>query len=495
MGNGPGNIKEYIDAFYAHPRLQGGLAWEWANHGLLTRDKNTGEEFYGYGGDFGEAVHDSTFVMDGLLNSDHSPTPGLIEYKKAIEPVQLLKFKDMKAEFVNRYDIVTLNHLTCHYSFTLESGRESTAGSLDIPPGIDPGQTFQLDIPLPPECDGEVLLNISFRLKSEAPYLEKGFEVANAQIGFPFTRLRITPSMDDSLEIRRPGPNILQVHCEDTTWTFNTLHGHLTSWTASGTELISQPPELNFFRAPTDNDMPKDGQDWKDRLLHLATPSTRKVKWTQQSPSSVVITSHKRVAPPVLSWSIDCVWTYTFHSNGSLRIHASGTPRGENLPRTLPRIGLVLALPHSFQCVEWFGRGPGESYRDSKFSQAVGRWAVSAVDELWTDYEVPQESSNRTDTRWVRLSNGEKALVAQFVDAEEVDARRLFDFQASHYEMRDVAASNHPYELRKKKREDVILRLDACHHGLGTGSCGPKTLDKYALFTREFQMELLLQCE
>lgn len=32
MGNGPGAVKEYIDAFYKYPRLQGGFVWEWANH-------------------------------------------------------------------------------------------------------------------------------------------------------------------------------------------------------------------------------------------------------------------------------------------------------------------------------------------------------------------------------------------------------------------------------------------------------------------------------
>jgi beta-galactosidase len=36
MGNGPGNIKEYIDAFYKYPRLQGGFVWEWANHVSLS---------------------------------------------------------------------------------------------------------------------------------------------------------------------------------------------------------------------------------------------------------------------------------------------------------------------------------------------------------------------------------------------------------------------------------------------------------------------------
>lgn len=32
MGNGPGALKEYVEAFYKYPRLMGGFVWEWANH-------------------------------------------------------------------------------------------------------------------------------------------------------------------------------------------------------------------------------------------------------------------------------------------------------------------------------------------------------------------------------------------------------------------------------------------------------------------------------
>lgn len=76
MGNGPGSFKEYIDEFYKHPCLQGGFVWEWANHGLLTKNAD-GAEYYGYGGDFGEPVHDYNFVMDGLITSDHTPGKSL----------------------------------------------------------------------------------------------------------------------------------------------------------------------------------------------------------------------------------------------------------------------------------------------------------------------------------------------------------------------------------------------------------------------------------
>jgi beta-galactosidase len=81
------------------------------------RTKTTdGEEFYGYGGDFGDDPNDGHFVMDGLLFSDHTPTPGLLEYKKCIEPVQVLGFKDKKVQIISRYDHTTLDHLKCEYS-------------------------------------------------------------------------------------------------------------------------------------------------------------------------------------------------------------------------------------------------------------------------------------------------------------------------------------------------------------------------------------------
>ncbi|CAG5175936.1 uncharacterized protein ALTATR162_LOCUS8249 [Alternaria atra] len=480
MGNGPGNIKEYVDAFYKYPTLQGGFAWEWANHGLLTKDKQTGEEFYAYGGDFGEEVHDATFVMDGLVNSDHSPNAGLIEYKKAIEPVQLLESNSSKATFINRYDFITLDHLSCQYTSTSASGSESVSGSLEIPSGISPGQTFDVQLPKIEGSEEEVLLSISFQLKEATPYLKAGFEIATAQIPVtPVTPLKRPQSSGKQFTVETPSRNTLKITTDQATWEF---------YRAS-----LKAPEIDIFRAPTDNDIPQDGWDWKDKQLHHAKPFTRKVEWSQSGSEALKITVHQRVAPPVLSWSIDCVLTYTFSASGTLSVHVTGTPKGENLPRTLPRIGLVMELPKQFQQVEWFGRGFDESYRDSKLSQPVGKYTASSIDELWVDYEVPQESSNRTDTRYLSLTNGSGAgLLAQFAD-KKTEQRKLFDFQVTHYRMKDVAAADHPHELKKKKLEEVVLRLDAEHHGLGSGSCGPRTLDEYSLMCEPFEFEVVLQ--
>ena len=113
MGNGPGWLEDYEEAFRTYPRLQGGYIWEWANHGLLTKDKN-GNDYYGYGGDFGDVPNDGTFVMDGLLNSKHQATPGLTELKKVIQPV-LFKVKDDKIAIQNLYSYINLDHLTFTY--------------------------------------------------------------------------------------------------------------------------------------------------------------------------------------------------------------------------------------------------------------------------------------------------------------------------------------------------------------------------------------------
>lgn len=133
MGNGPGAIKEYVEAFYKYPRLMGGFVWEWANHGLRTRTKG-GVEYMGYGGDFGDEPNDGCFVMDGLVDSNHNPTPGLVEYKKAIEPVQTLRIQGSGVRIVNRYDFRTLDHLDCRYSIISDSG-SIEEGTVDIPAG------------------------------------------------------------------------------------------------------------------------------------------------------------------------------------------------------------------------------------------------------------------------------------------------------------------------------------------------------------------------
>ncbi|KAF7556049.1 hypothetical protein G7Z17_g1748 [Cylindrodendrum hubeiense] len=114
MGNGPGLLEDYEEAFRTTPRLQGGWVWEWANHGLWKEEDQPREGFYAYGGDFDDFPNDGTFVMDGLCYSTHDPTPGLTELKKVIQPVHLSSDGNQLV-IQNLYDFVDLNHLTASY--------------------------------------------------------------------------------------------------------------------------------------------------------------------------------------------------------------------------------------------------------------------------------------------------------------------------------------------------------------------------------------------
>jgi beta-galactosidase len=92
-----------------------------------------------YGGDFGDEPNDYNFVMDGLCLSNHTPGPGLIEYKKAIEPVQTLGVeKGDKVRIVNRYDFVTLDHLECWWSIVSDNANITPYQRVAIPKGKVP---------------------------------------------------------------------------------------------------------------------------------------------------------------------------------------------------------------------------------------------------------------------------------------------------------------------------------------------------------------------
>ncbi|KAI0419829.1 beta-galactosidase [Xylaria grammica] len=508
MGNGPGNIKEYVDTFYKYEALQGGFVWEWANHGLVTKDKETGDEFYAYGGDFGDVPNDSNFIMDGVLFSDHTPTPGLTEYKKAIEPVKVVSYSPENITIVNRYDFITLDHLEASYIILDEGKPTSQKGTLEIPQGIKPGQTAELSIldKFPSESLlGEGVIQVTFRQREATAALPAGHEIAFEEYSFS-TPLHVPSENSGKLTIRQT-PTLITIESATATWTVSPIHGEIRSFKKNGSELLATSPGVTFYRAQTDNDFPQDGTDWKDKLLHLATSQTKSSSWSAANGddgSTFVVKVKQRFAPPVLSWSIDLDITYTFRANGSVSVRVNGVPKGLNLPRTLPRIGLSFELPSTWaesakggakKPITWYGRGPGESYVDKKLSQRLGEYSVSSIDELWTDYEYPQEGSNRTDTRWVRFTHGKSGeeITAQFVDLASPDReRKPFDFNASHYRVADVEAAKHPYELRRKKTDNVVLRLDAAHHGLGSGSCGPRTRDEYALLTSPFEFEVVL---
>jgi beta-galactosidase len=513
MGNGPGALEDYQELFRKHRRLQGGFIWEWANHGIWKEESNTKTGYYAYGGDFGDEPSDSTFVMDGLLYSDHTPTPGLHEAKKVFEPVKVI-LKDTDLIIHNIHDFEDLGSLVANITiWKLPTSIGDICkiiyeGILDVPP-VSAGQRVSIPVPeTPTQQDGnhETWLSISFKLRSSNCWGRAGYEVAWSQHQLPrrrpksLAKPRLFEASANSIEVSQT-PKDIEIWHPNFTISMSKRLGRIASWTFKDVPLISpgQGPIVTAWRAPTDNDLGADASEWKRYGLDCLNHNVRSVKLLDSDNKSVTLQVESFLAPPVLAWKLIVNQTYTICNHGTVKISTHVLPTGK-FPPTIPRIGLSAELPGWLDNVTWAGLGPGESYRDKKTAQKAGLY-TKTVEELHTPYEVPQENGNRTDTRWLAIRGAsETGLVVKRADKSHVEDTsdelgwediETFDFAAHHYEVDVLEQAQHPTELRKK--DEVFLRIDAAHHGLGTGSCGPGVQTQYKLQTREMRFTFLIE--
>jgi beta-galactosidase/beta-glucuronidase len=482
MGNGPGGLKDYWEVFYKYPRLQGGCIWEWIDHGLRAHTAE-GQEYFAYGGDFGDEPNDGNFIIDGLVFPDRTPSPGLTEYKKVIQPVTI-EAVDLAAgslRVTNRYDFIGLDHLLVAWQVTCGSDVVQ-AGTLDAP-SVPAGKARRIKLPLTQparlEPGGEYLLTVSFVMRGTTAWCDAGFEIAWEQLALPWEAPPLAvnaPAPMPALTCKDDGQS-LAVRGETFELMFDRRTGCIASWRSNGVELLATGPRLHLWRALTDND--KGGgspyaKEWSACRLNQLQHSIRGVTCEQMDGHTVRVQIESHVAPPVLDYAFHTTYTYTILGNGEVTVEVHLAPRGP-VPATLPRVGLQLALPGQFDAVEWYGRGPGESYIDTKEANRVGVYRAS-VDELLTPYVFPQENGNRTDVRWVAVTNrrGVGLLAAGLP---------LLNFSALRFTTDDLDRARHTYELTP--RDTVTLTLDYRHHGIGTGSCGPGAFAQYWLKTEE----------
>ncbi|KAH8169851.1 glycosyl hydrolases family 2, TIM barrel domain-containing protein [Sarocladium implicatum] len=496
MGNGPGALQDYQDMFRKYERLQGGFIWEWANHGLEHKDG-----YYAYGGDFGEDPHDHTFVMDGLCNSEHKPTPGLVELKRVFQPVRFAVEGD-RVMITNEYDFIGLEHLEGKYSIEAMSDKSSIleSGELKIP-SVGPWQTVEL--PLPVALDGfkereeEVFLNISFTLRDDASWATAAHEVAwfQHQVSAQQTRRSATLS-----EVSQRSSGEISVNSSRTSvsltgesWsiTFDRVRGYITKWSGSQGDLLESDPKTRaaifpcFWRAPTDND--KDGavKVWKDYGVHRMTSQLRSFEILPSAETGrVTIRTQAWLAPPVLGWGYDVQTEYCVSRSGSLSIKVQMKPKGST-PTDIPRLGLNLRLPKHLDQASWFGRGPGESYPDKFTSQRIGVWS-SSVDNLETPYDVPQENGNRMDTRWVRLERPDGSGIRASRQDENV-----FNWTGTRLSAETIENAKHPCDLVRE--EATLLNLSPLVAGVGSATCGPGVREDLKVKVEPVTFEFLLE--
>ena len=486
MGNGPGTLKEYWETFYKHKRLQGGFVWEWLDHGILQYN-DKGEAYYAYGGDFGDQPNDGNFVIDGLVFPDRKPSPGLTEYKKIIEPVKVDEVDLTKGQIriKNLYDFVGMDHLQAAWSIegdgvVLQQGTLQLAA---IPAGEEAVISVPYRTPAQKEPGMEYWLNIRFVLAADTLWASQGHEVAWAQFLLPLAvpatsglKADKLPSMVCSEDHTR-----LVIDGVEFQLVFDKVYGVLDSWTHEGKALLVTGPRLNFWHAPTDNEM-NVRHEWKRFGLNDMKHRISSFTWKQDE-SCVRVRVTSRIAPPVLSWAYLAEYQYVIYGNGEVKMEVSGQPQGNKLPETLPRIGLQMTIPQEMDQFQWYGRGPGESYIDSREANRIGVYKAE-VEELYTPYIYPQENGNRSEVRWVSTTglNGQGFLAT---------GTPHLNFSAHRYTMENLEEAKHTCDLIKQ--DFITLNLDYRHNGLGTNSCGPGPLEKYLLHAEPFRFTVSLK--
>ncbi|CEJ57103.1 hypothetical protein PMG11_05810 [Penicillium brasilianum] len=492
MGNAPGGLEEYMEAFQKHRRLQGGWIWEWANHGLWDKDRN----FYAYGGDFDDYPNDGTFVMDGLCFSNHTPTPGLVELRKAYSPIHAW-YADGSISIENRYDFAGLENLHAFYRVEVMDS-ESTiidSGTLRLP-FIEAGKTGQLEFSpdLPAISEGEIWLTVGFRTTEDKPWAASGHEVAWFQ--HPLKAISVEPRLPPCLPINFVSSRAVHtVSGSDFSLTFSRSTGGLTGWTVKGYQLLDSDTKTGmalvpgFWRPPIDNDMSWALGERRRYSLDDMRVQLRSMEVAHVGDNCVRITTESWLGPPVLAWGFVATTIYTITGDSHLVVSVHLKPQG-SMPADLPRMGLDLRLADTFDNAKWHGLGPGESYADKKRSQKMGIYKAT-MEQLHTPYEVPQEGGNRSDTRWLQLSDnrGWGIKVSRSSVDTDKDTGTTFQWVASRYSAKQIETAKHPCDLVPGKT--VLVRIDAECSGVGTGACGPTTLEKYLVpcEERKFQFE------
>lgn len=486
MGNSTGNLKEYWEIIHKYKRLCGGFIWDWIDQGLKRRTED-GQEYWAYGGDFGDEPNDGNFCINGLVWPNREPQPAMWECKKIQQSVDAedVDLTRGKIRIFNRYDFTDLSLLDIFWELT-EDGKIIQQGKLQklyTPPRESCVVTVPFVMPkLKP--GGEYWLTVRFKLSKNTLWAEKGHEVGWVQLKMPFEvppgpviRVEEMPILqleDSERDIAILGNDFRLIFDKKES-------GCISSFIFKGSKLMKRGPLLNVWRAPTDNDAPRLARRWREAGLDRLKHEVIEIKAERLSSQLV----HVKVESMLLTFEsaekFRCRYAYKIYGSGDIIVETDVKPL-DDLP-SLPRIGLQLIIPGEFNTFTWYGRGPHENYCDRKEGAPVGVYS-GTVDEQYVPYIMPQENGNKTDVRWVSLTNSSGlGLLAVGMP--------LMEASAHHYTTEDLTRAKHTYEL--KRREEITLNLDYKQLGLGGGSCGPDTLPKYLVKPEHVRFSIRLK--
>jgi beta-galactosidase len=440
MGNSNGTLKEYWDAIYKYPGLQGGFIWEFWDHGI-EQTLADGTKRSAYGGDFGETRHDGNFVCDGMVFPDRTPKPAMHEMKAIASPVSITTTKASSGSFTvtNRQFFKDVADFECFWS--INRGGETIDSGKVVLPKIAAQKSAKISIKskalLKPDAAGERFINFSIVRKNRTDWAPAGHEVGWNQFALP-SRKEIIKSAKSN--------NLFDIAVDEA--------GEIKI------PFAVFAPELSLWRAPTDN----------DRIAHIST------KWEQYGVRELERTDCT-ITETSKSYKVVSEWTTSTGLKAKQVQLVTPVADGYTVKETitvpkqcedLARVGINFEIDGTLSNYTYFGTGPNETYPDRKIGR-VHKW-ISTVAEQYVPYVRPQENGGHAGVRWFTLTDSTGHGI-------RIDLDKPLQVSATPYRATQLADATHDVEL--VPTGNIIVHIDAAHRGLGTASCGPDTLPQY----------------
>jgi beta-galactosidase len=476
MGNSNGGLKEYWDIFYSGTNAQGAFVWDWVDQGI--REPVPGEYamntpdryFYAYGGWWEDKTgvrNDNNFNNNGLVSANRTPHPGLwaIKYVYRYLHGSAVDLAAGKIKIRNWWFFTNARDVA-EGSWTVKAdGNALFSGNLPVL-DIPPGEEKEFTIPLPKidvKPGAEYWLNLSFTLKSDMLWAKKGHEIAWEQFKLPLAAAARDTDFTGSPALTvTEDSDAAEIKGESFSLHFNKKEGLITSYIYKGTTLLERGPRPDFWRASTDNDTGA----WKSMRANAEKNPALNIRVWRNAGSlwnvnSVRIsrvdgrTAGIEVKAGLPEIGASAVMNYTIYGSGDVVVETSYQP-GSEKRAMMPRFGNELVAAHGLENITWYGRGPIETYIDRQF-ESVGTYK-STVTKQWVEYSRPQENGNKTEVRWVALTN------AQGVGLLAVGAPTL-GVAARHFTKDDMERAGYTFQMQP--HPEIYLNLDWKQMGAG----------------------------
>ncbi|WP_289053050.1 glycoside hydrolase family 2 TIM barrel-domain containing protein [Carboxylicivirga marina] len=457
MGNSVGNLQGYWDLIDSEPSLQGGFIWDWADQ-TFTREDHDGKPYYAYGGDLGYVgiSNDSSFCANGLVTSDRKPNPHIYEVKKVYQPLQVKAVDASKGKFKlwNRFNFIgtddyDISYTISYYDEVLQTKRIEM-------PQVDPQASADFSVDygdLPEQTSGEYLITFYMHNKKAVALVAQGHEMGWDQFTIKTFEKEITNPTKSNYKVSDK-KGLITIANKSTKLVFDKQTGEMIQWQVAGKNMLEASLQPSFWRAPTENDLA-----WG---MNLKCASWKTTTW--QAVDTKVTTMDDWVelsVKQVLSQDSSYVMTnYQIFESGDINVSADYSINS-SLPE-LPRIGLMFKISAEYDNLQWYGRGPLESYADRKSGMKKGVYN-GKVWEQYYPYVRPQETGLKEDVSWFTLTNqaGEGILVV----ADDPLAFNVQQFDFSELEHEGQRQMAHGTDVEPGER--ITVCLDHKHMGVG----------------------------